>query len=299
MKLEQLKHLIEIEKQRSISKAAKALYVGQPTLSASLTALEEEIGVKLFERTYTGVVSTEAGIEAVHLAKQALAATDGIMNLGKKGQNENGTVTVLLASAYSYLYNEIVFRFRERYPNAKLRLLVRSYHEIISEIQDSNADIGLTPVVENSFTKLRNTLKRKDYTMERFGDYRIKAFVGPDNQHNGDAVITLEELKKEQLIASFSEVTEFIQDLIQPERPILVVADNEALKQIICQGAGIALLPEMYEYHSFPCANRDIKCISLEDDSMIRILGGLIVKDKQSTLVKETISILEELLKNK
>ena len=48
MRLEQLQYIIEIEKEKSISKAAKSLYIGQPALSASLSSLEKEIGVNIF-----------------------------------------------------------------------------------------------------------------------------------------------------------------------------------------------------------------------------------------------------------
>ena len=72
MRLEQLEHIIEIEKQKSISKAAKALYMGQSSLSCSLTSLEDELGVKLFERTTSGVVPTGEGQKALQLAHQML-----------------------------------------------------------------------------------------------------------------------------------------------------------------------------------------------------------------------------------
>lgn len=61
MRLEQLQQIIEIERQASISQAAKALYMAQPTLSNSLGKLEKEIGVKIFERTNEGVVPTTDG----------------------------------------------------------------------------------------------------------------------------------------------------------------------------------------------------------------------------------------------
>ena len=84
MKLEQLKHIVEIDKQKSISKAAKALYIGQSTLSGSLTSLEEELGVCLFERTASGVMPTEEGKEALQLAKHMLDSAQQMHNIGKQ-----------------------------------------------------------------------------------------------------------------------------------------------------------------------------------------------------------------------
>ena len=58
MRLEQLKQVAVLEEQLSISKAARALYMTQPALSMSLTNLENELGIKLFERSANGVEPT-------------------------------------------------------------------------------------------------------------------------------------------------------------------------------------------------------------------------------------------------
>ena len=61
MRLEQLYNIVEVYKSRSMSQAAKNLFISQPSLSASVAALEEELGRKLFIRSSTGVTPTEYG----------------------------------------------------------------------------------------------------------------------------------------------------------------------------------------------------------------------------------------------
>ncbi|MBR2627513.1 MAG: LysR family transcriptional regulator, partial [Peptococcaceae bacterium] len=200
MKLEQLQHIIEIEKQKSISKAAKALYIGQPTLSGSLTSLEEEIGVKLFERTYSGVIPTEEGKEAVQLAKQALEAVNGIQNLGQSRKEITGTVTVLLGHVYNYLYNDILLQFHKRYPQAKLKLLVRTHDEIINELLDGKADIGMVPVADEKFFSKGYGREAKNFRIEIFGNYKVKAFASPNSSYVNQTEISDVELQQEQLL---------------------------------------------------------------------------------------------------
>ena len=70
MRLEQLQYVVEIDKTRSISKAAKNLYITQPSISAAISALEKELNIKIFERTKNGVDPTPEGEKIVFLAQE-------------------------------------------------------------------------------------------------------------------------------------------------------------------------------------------------------------------------------------
>ena len=61
MKIEHFKYLVEIDKHHTISAAAKALYMGQTTLSSIVKSMEEELGYSIFQRTPKGVVLTKKG----------------------------------------------------------------------------------------------------------------------------------------------------------------------------------------------------------------------------------------------
>ena len=70
MLFEQLNYAIEIERQGSISKAAKYLFVSQPTVSNAIMKLEEEVGIVIFERTSKGINLTHNGREFLRYAHQ-------------------------------------------------------------------------------------------------------------------------------------------------------------------------------------------------------------------------------------
>lgn len=65
--------MVEVEKEKSITAAAKKLYVGQPNLSKSIKELEQEIGATIFNRTGRGVEPTNAGIQFLRYAKSILS----------------------------------------------------------------------------------------------------------------------------------------------------------------------------------------------------------------------------------
>ncbi|MBP5344917.1 MAG: LysR family transcriptional regulator, partial [Bacteroidales bacterium] len=71
MTLQQLKYIIAIDRYRNFAKAAEALGISQPTLSAMLVKLEEELDVRIFERTNKSVIPTTAGQRIIRQAEKA------------------------------------------------------------------------------------------------------------------------------------------------------------------------------------------------------------------------------------
>ena len=78
MNLQQLRYIIALDRFRNFAKAAEACRVSQPTLSAMLVKLEEELDVRLFERSNKSVVPTTVGAKIVRQAQRALMETERI-----------------------------------------------------------------------------------------------------------------------------------------------------------------------------------------------------------------------------
>ena len=72
MRIEQLRQIAEIKKQRSISMAARQLYMAQPSLSTVLSNFEKEIGVQIFKRGPNGVTPTKEGEEILEMIDRIL-----------------------------------------------------------------------------------------------------------------------------------------------------------------------------------------------------------------------------------
>jgi len=80
MTLQQLKYVIEVARNRSISKAAQQLFISQPSLSNAIKELENELGVTIFSRTNKGIVITPEGSEFLGYARQVIEQTDLLEN---------------------------------------------------------------------------------------------------------------------------------------------------------------------------------------------------------------------------
>ncbi len=83
MKIEHLKYAIEVEKTGLISKAAENLYMNQPHLSRAIKELEENVGIKIFNRTPKGVVPTKDGADFLVYAKNIAEQIDEVERMYK------------------------------------------------------------------------------------------------------------------------------------------------------------------------------------------------------------------------
>lgn len=81
MTLQQLKYVVAIDRYRSFAAAADALGVTQPTLSGMIVKLEEELDVRLFERSSRRVATTAIGLKIVEQARRVLMETDRIVEM--------------------------------------------------------------------------------------------------------------------------------------------------------------------------------------------------------------------------
>lgn len=86
MNIQQLRYIVAIDRFRNFARAAEACKISQPTLSAMLVKLEEELEVRIFERNNRSVMPTAAGEKIVRQAQKALMETDRITELVNKGK---------------------------------------------------------------------------------------------------------------------------------------------------------------------------------------------------------------------
>ena len=127
MRLEYLQYLMEIDRCRSISRAAQNLYIGQTTLSAILKNLEQELGFPIFDRVHNGVVPTSEGEEALSLIGGILSRYEDIQRLSGSSSSLAQTVHVISSPTINCaLAVPLSSRFLESGANGNL-----VFHEII------------------------------------------------------------------------------------------------------------------------------------------------------------------------
>lgn len=148
MNLKQLEAFVRIAELKSFSKAAKYLYLTQPTVSAHIASLEKELGEALFIRDTKGVELSEAGRELYAYAEQMLVIEKKIQEHFEYRKRGKSVLHIAASTIPSqYLLPEIMARFRERWPEEQLKVTETDSTGVVDELLSRRADIGFTGTV--------------------------------------------------------------------------------------------------------------------------------------------------------
>lgn len=145
MTLQQLTYFLATAEHGSFSRAARELYLAQPSLSEQVRALEAELGVELFVRVGRGVVLTEAGRAFRPEAERVLAALSGAREaVAEVRELAGGTLSIgMFGTASGFLLSRLVADFRSRHPNVRLRLVGQNSSEVAEDVRRGRLEAGL------------------------------------------------------------------------------------------------------------------------------------------------------------
>ncbi len=147
MNLQQLRYAAEIARRGlNVSEAALALHTSQPGVSRQVRALEEELGVGIFQRQGKRLVAvTEAGREILAGIDRALAEIASLKAIAEEHSSEGrGHLTVAVTHTQArYALPKVVTAFKKRYPEVRLKLLQGSPHQLARLVIGGDADLAI------------------------------------------------------------------------------------------------------------------------------------------------------------
>lgn len=145
MTLQQFEYIVALEKFRHFTKAAEYCNVTQPTLSAMIQKLEDELEVKIFDRTQHPIAPTAAGLLVIKQAKKALVQAEQIKNIVQEQKQEvAGKFTLgILPTIAPYLLPRFISTLTKKYPKLELRIAELKTSEIKQALLTSDIDAGI------------------------------------------------------------------------------------------------------------------------------------------------------------
>ncbi|RJX29122.1 MAG: LysR family transcriptional regulator [Dethiobacter sp.] len=146
MDFHQLRVFIEVARQKSFSRAAENIFLSQPTISAHIKTLENEVGTPLLDRSQRELQLTEAGKILFQYAQELLEIKEEALSAI---QNEYKIVKGHLEIAASsvpgaYLLPGLLKSFRREYPGVTFSVLLRDTKQVLQSIKDYTYDLGFT-----------------------------------------------------------------------------------------------------------------------------------------------------------
>ena len=195
MKLQQLRDVVKVAECGSITEASRRLFVSQPSITASIRDLENEMGVHIFERTNKGVIVSEEGETFLGYARQVLDQAD-LLEGKYKGTSEQVPHFSVSCQHYSFAVNAFVDVIRE-FDAARYDFTLREEqtHEIIEDVAHMKSELGILYLSEHNREVIERMLAANELVFEGLFCATPHVFVCADHPLADHASVTLEDLE--------------------------------------------------------------------------------------------------------
>jgi DNA-binding transcriptional LysR family regulator len=276
MELAQLEAFLAAAERGSFRRAAEALFLSQPSLSARVHVLEEELGIPLFHRMGRGVRLTEMGKALRPYAERAMEALrQGREVIDTTRDASGGVLQIASARAIgTYTLPSILERFRQQYPNIKVHISIGRSSNVLQMVAEEEVQVGLSRM-----------LTHPDVVTMHLYDEDICLATSPQHPFAQRDEASIYEVAREPLILYDRESSYFVligqvcrEAGISP-RVEMTLDSIEATKHLVELGMGISFLPRSSVKHEL---ERGSLClIPLKEGHLVSLPTSVMVSRAQ------------------
>lgn len=265
MRLEQLSYIIEVDRQKCISKAAKKLFISQPSLSAAVNDLEKELSTTIFVRSTSGVKPTELGQLIIEKAQQIIGEIDELKCMcEKEKENQRNRLTVASLPAFSnYIIYEVYAAFQKVHPDTDIIILDEDYENIQHSLDSGEIDIGIIGLFEYEKASYQAFAKQNNINIQYLIEDKLCIFAGKDHPLVKKGKIYIQDINNYPVILYKNNDFSIYQE-IQPSN-VLRFCELETIKKIIAKGNAVALLPKIVALNDIYTLSGNIVPLEIED----------------------------------
>lgn len=249
MNLKQLEAFVQVSESGSFSKAAKELFLTQPTISAHISSLEKELNVRLFIRNTKEVSLSDDGKDLYRYAKQITDLEKAIEERFYMESDDGKHFITIAASTIpaQYLLPKVLMCYRERYPKEQIKIMETDSSEVVTQVVDHMVDVGFTgTVLEKKHCKYIPFYKDELAVITPdTPEYRI---LKEQNRDDIDWIKRRPLILREEGSGTRKEAEKQLKNAgISMEALDIVasIANQETIKKSVKQGMGITVLSRL------------------------------------------------------
>jgi DNA-binding transcriptional LysR family regulator len=240
VELAQLQAFVQVAHHKSFSRAADALFLTQPSVTARIQSLEREVGARLFERTGRSVKLTDAGRAFMPHAQRVLTAVqEGTDAIEAVRHGEVGSIRIgASASIATYVLPAILKEFRDRRPGVHIHLSTGNSEEIIERLTGGDIHLAICRLTQHPSVQATH-LYNDDLSL----------VVAPSHPFAGREEVSVHDVAHEPFLffersASYHGLIYgmFLRMGVVPES-VMELDSIETTKHMVEAGLGIAVLP--------------------------------------------------------
>jgi DNA-binding transcriptional LysR family regulator len=289
MNLDHLKTFLEVIKLGSFSEVAKKLSISQPAVSFQIQKLEQELGIRLIDRTQRAITLTAAGKRLVRFAESVEGEREHLRHDLEQIREEVSGDLLIAASTIpgEFLLPPLLARFKQMHPAVKVQVAVSDSITVINGVQDNAYEIGFCGMAPEG----------QDLESFKVAGDEIVLIVFPEHPFAQRNEVSPTELEGEPLI--FREDTSGTQWNLESHlsragldlrklAPNLILGTTQAVVSAVAAGAGIAFVSNLAIKNSLALGlvqqvsvsglrlSRDFYCIYRKERVVSRLLEEFI-----------------------
>ncbi|WP_103106339.1 LysR family transcriptional regulator [Brevibacillus reuszeri] len=240
MNIQNIKAFIYVVQFGSFNKAAEALYLSQPSISARIRSLENDVSQKLFIRDRNKCVLTEAGKSFLPYAEKILREyQESVYKMNQQLYIPDQVKIACSISISNYVIPQILPVLQSRFPACRFKIVSDHSESSLSKVLNNEVDCGL--IREINHPRIDSTVLL---------NYRVGLYAHPDHPLVHQESVTIEQVVEHNIIFYDHNSPEWlgIRSLLETvkfQQHLIVDIDNmEAAKRLVMKGMGICFLPE-------------------------------------------------------
>ena len=284
MNLRDLKYIVEVARERNFARASAKVFVSQPALSMQIKKLEETLGVEIFERDKQNFLITPVGAEIIKKAEIILQESEEIKMIAKNSKDPHkGEIRIgAFPTVASYFLPNFVKNIHKKFPHLKIFLIEAKSAELITKLKSGEID----------FCLLAMPIKDDNLIGEKIFSEKFLLATPKGHPLSKKSKIQIKELKKQELMlledghCLRDQALEICSMVKAFENQDFKATSLETLRQMVANGTGITLIPEI------AVRSDDKICYVKIFNAPFRTIGIYYRKSSvQKNLIKEIIKL--------
>jgi LysR family hydrogen peroxide-inducible transcriptional activator len=243
MNLRDLKYIVEVAREKNFARASAKVFVSQPALSMQIKKLEETLGVEIFERDKQNFLITPVGAEIIKKAEIILQESEEIKMIAKNSKDPHkGEIRIgAFPTVASYFLPNFIKNIHKKFPHLKIFLIEAKSEELITKLRSGEIDCCL----------LAMPIKDDNLIGEKIFSEKFLLATPKGHPFSKKSKIQIKELKKQELMlledghCMRDQALEICSMVKAFENQDFKATSLETLRQMVANGTGITLMPEI------------------------------------------------------
>ena len=268
MNFEQMEYILTVANEKSITKAAEKLFISPSGMSQSITQLENELGIKIFNRSKQGVTPT---FEGKIVISKAITLLDTIKDLKKEIEiyknNNKVQLKILTAPTFSYIIQDLLVKFNSNHKELSFDIVEQNPANIIQNFNKLNYDIAF---ISATIEELK---KESNISFEHLRRGHICIAVGKKSPFYSIEYVTPKDLENAKIVMYEDSDYKRLLKITKLNSKNIVLKSNRSslLFELVKESQAILYLHDFTIKNRPMVLNGDIRIIPLKEENFFEI----------------------------